>query len=92
MDFGELKNDSNFVAKVQSVSQAITRIEKTIKETDNLKVDEISTEDKINLDLFLSYSINSLYFMFLKIEGDDPNAVSIIKKLEAWLIHVSIRR
>jgi exosome complex protein LRP1 len=78
-DYGELKNDTTFVAKVQSVSEAIAKIEAAIKESANMKIDELSTEDKIKYDIFLTYAINSLYFMYLKVDGENPNTVSHIR-------------
>lgn len=77
-DFGELKNDDNFVSKVKATSEAIAKIEAAIKNAAEVKIDELSTEDKIKHDLFLVYSVNSLYWMYLKINGENPNTVSRI--------------
>lgn len=75
-DFGELKNDSNFTSKVQASNKAVSRIEKFIKDSAEMKIDELSPEDRVKYDLFLIYAVNSLYWMYLKIDGDNPNAVS----------------
>lgn len=75
-DYGELKNDLNFVSKVQATSEAIAKIEKVIKDSSEEKIDELSTEDKIKYDLFLAYALNSLYWMYLKVNGENPNTVS----------------
>lgn len=78
-DFGELKNDSSFVNKVQAADEAIARIEKAIKEAAETKLEDLSTDDKIKYDIFMAYAVNSLYFMYLKINGENPNTVSIVK-------------
>lgn len=75
-DFGELKNDTNFVTKVQSATEAIRKIEEAIKNVSEIKTEEISTEDKVKLDLFLTYAVNSLYWMYIKVSGDNPSNVS----------------
>lgn len=75
-DFGELKNDANFVSKVESVSEAIANIEKVIKDAAEVKTEDLSTEEKVKHDIFLAYAVNSLYWMYLKLNGDNPNTVS----------------
>lgn len=77
-EFGELKNDENFVSKVQTTSEAISKIEQTIKDASKVKIDELSTEEKIKYDLFLTYAVNSLYWMYLKINGENPNTVIVV--------------
>lgn len=77
-DFGELKNDSNFTTKVQASHEAVAKIEKFIKDSAEMKIDELSPEDRVKYDLFLIYAVNSLYWMYLKIDGDNPNAVSCL--------------
>lgn len=78
-EFGELKNDVNFVSKVETAAEAIARIEKTIKDAAEMKTDELSTEDKVKYDLFLTYAVNSLYWMYLKVNGESPNTVSKLR-------------
>lgn len=75
-DFGELKQDLSFVSKVQAVTDAIAKIEKAIKDSSEVKAEDLSTEDKVKHDLFLTYAVNSLYWMYLKINGENPSPVS----------------
>lgn len=82
MDFGELKNDVSFTSKVQSAHEAIAKIEKAIKDSSEVKLDELSTEDKVKHDLFLTYAVNSLYWMYLKINGENPSTVSKLVRIE----------
>lgn len=76
VDFGELKNDVNFVSKVHATTEAIAKIEKAIKDASEVKTEDLSTEDKIKFDIFLTYAMNSLYWMYLKINGENPATVS----------------
>lgn len=39
--------------------------------------DDLSTEDKVKFDLYLSYSINSLYWMYCKLHAIDAKSVSL---------------
>ena len=80
-DFGELKNDVSFVSKVESVTEAIGKIEKTIKDAGQVNTEDLSTEEKVKHDLFLTYAVNSLYWMYLKIDGVNPSSVSLITLL-----------
>lgn len=75
-DFGELKNDVNFVSKVDAVTGAVAKIEKAIKDAAEVKTEDLSTEEKVKHDLFLTYAVNSLYWMYLKINGVNPSTVS----------------
>lgn len=70
-DFGELKNDTSFVSKVEASKEAIGKIEKTIQKAMELKTDDLSQQEKLNLDIFLTYATNSLFFMYLRVNGDN---------------------
>lgn len=81
MDFGELKNDTNFVSRVQTSSNTIENIRKSIQDALEMNRDEMSVEEKVKLDLFLAYAVNSLYFMYLKVEGEDIGSHEIKHEL-----------
>lgn len=80
-DFGELKNDTNFVSKVEASSEAISKIEKTIQKAIEMKTDDMSVEEKVKFDLFLVYAVNSLYFMSMRVNGDDISSHGIKDEL-----------
>lgn len=78
MDFGELKNDKDFVAKATNLQNALDKIEERITAVcDFPNYDDLSTEEKVKYDLFLSYSINSLYWMLCKLQAIEPGMVSV---------------
>lgn len=76
IDFGELKNDTNFVNKVTNISATLDKIEESIQQMLEVRdYERLSTQEKVKYDLYLSYAINSLYWMYVKIQGMDPNNV-----------------
>lgn len=76
IDFGELKNDINLVSRVENVHDAIETINQHVDKLLELKYEDLTPEDKVEYDIFMVYAINSLYFMHLKIIGDNSQTVS----------------
>lgn len=76
IDFGELKNDTNLVSRVENVRDAIETINQHVDKLLELKYEDLTPEDKVEYDIFMVYAINSLYFMHLKIIGDNSQTVS----------------
>lgn len=77
LDFGELKNDADFITKVTNFSQSIDKIEESLNKifTQPTNYGTLTKEEKVKHDIYLSYSINSLYWMYLKLQGQDPTQV-----------------
>lgn len=77
MDFGELRNDEEFKGKVTSLTDALENINASIDSACNIpNYDDLTTEEKVKYDLFLSYSINSLFWTLCKLQAIDPATVS----------------
>lgn len=77
MDFGELKNDTEFVTKARNLQNALEKIDEQISAAcDFPNYDDLSTEEKVKYDLYLSYSINSLFWMLCKLQAKDSSSVS----------------
>ena len=77
IDFGELKNDTNFTTIVNNFTKSLDEIDATITEAVNYKdYDELTTEEKVKFDNYLAYTTNSLYWMYVRLNGLDPNTVS----------------
>lgn len=77
MDFAELKNDTDFISKTTNLEDSIRAIEKHMGLMHELPYEDLSKEDKVKYDLFQSFAINSLFFMYLKLQGIDPSNVSM---------------
>lgn len=75
-DYAELRNDEKFIKCVENFDASLDKIEASILTAVGLKdFDELSTQEKVKLDNYLAYSINSLYWMYVKLQGQDPNEV-----------------
>lgn len=77
MDFGELKNDKEFVIKSNNLQNSLNKIEEQIAAAcDFPNYDDLSTEEKVKYDLYLSYSINSLFWMLCKLQATESGTVN----------------
>ncbi|XP_055297529.1 nuclear nucleic acid-binding protein C1D-like [Sitodiplosis mosellana] len=75
MDFGELRNDTDFITKSTNLEKSLDAIDEQISAAcDFPNYDDLSTEDKVKYDLYLSYSINSLYWMYCKLQAIDASS------------------
>ncbi|KAL6258883.1 hypothetical protein P5V15_010829 [Pogonomyrmex californicus] len=73
-DFEELSHDVNIIAKLKQFSDAVFKIQDMIEMiSDSSLYNKLSNADKIKYNLLLSYSFNSLYWMYLRAEGIDPS-------------------
>ncbi|XP_076661495.1 nuclear nucleic acid-binding protein C1D [Halictus rubicundus] len=73
-DFEELSHDTELIAKVKQFHDATLKIEDTIKLVTNAETYEnLSNADKIKYNLLMSYSLNSMFWMYLRAEGIDPS-------------------
>lgn len=78
IDYGELKNDTNLVTKSENLQAALEKIDERISAVcDFPNYDNLSTEEKVKYDLFLSYSINSLFWILCKLQAIESPTVSI---------------
>lgn len=75
MDFGELKQDVSFVTRVTDFDQSLEDIQQKVEQALQMDVTKMSKEDKIKHEMFLCYSTNTLYYLYLKINGVDVNEV-----------------
>lgn len=77
MDFGELQNDEAFKQRINTLTAALDEIGRSAQAACQMpNYEKLSTEEKVKFDLFLSYSINSLFWAFCKLQAIDPADVS----------------
>lgn len=80
MDYGELKNDTDFINKSKNLDICLNKVDLDIQAAcDFPNYENLSTEDKVKFDLFLLYSINSLYWMLCKLQAVDAGSVNTQK-------------
>lgn len=69
-NFDELSHDANIIARLKQLSEAAFKIQDTVElVSDPSLFDKLSNADKIRYNLLLSYSFNSLFWMYLRAEG-----------------------
>ncbi|XP_076625310.1 nuclear nucleic acid-binding protein C1D [Colletes latitarsis] len=72
-NFEELSHDKDLIAKLEQFRDGILKIEETIKlATDPDIYEKLTNADKIKYNLLMSYSANSMFWMYLRAEGIDP--------------------
>lgn len=74
MDFGDLKDDTKIQEKIVNLHKSVNKIENTLEQVLNLDIREnLSTKEKVDYDLFMTYTLNTLYWLYLRTKGVDPN-------------------
>ncbi|XP_043263897.1 nuclear nucleic acid-binding protein C1D-like isoform X1 [Colletes gigas] len=72
-NFEELSHDKDLIAKLEQYRDGILKIEEMIKlATDPDIYEKLTNADKIKYNLLMSYSANSMFWMYLRAEGIDP--------------------
>lgn len=75
-DYGELSNDEKFIKVVENFDKCLDQIDASLQAAVEVaRYDEMSTSEKVKFDNYLAYTINSLYWMYVKLQGQDPNEV-----------------
>lgn len=73
MDFGDLKDDKAIQEKLTNFSRSINKIEETLQsKLDPETYKKLSLQEKVNYDLFMTYALNTLFWIYLKTRGIDP--------------------
>ncbi|GLH15702.1 Uncharacterized protein GBIM_20155 [Gryllus bimaculatus] len=73
LDFAELSKDAKFTATMSEFHEHVDKIGNFIQAACSSSVyDELSLEDKVKYDLFMTYSMNSLFWLYLRTQGLDP--------------------
>lgn len=72
IDFKELLKDENFTNRIKSFDAAIDKIDEVVQSMTPDLYEKLSDTEKINYNLLLSFTLNGLYAMYLKVEGMCP--------------------
>lgn len=78
----ELIKDEDLVANIRILDESIVDIETLLKSNMSVEYNSLSTENKIKHDLLIAFALNSLYWMYLRLNGDDPTTHNIKRELE----------
>lgn len=69
-DLEELSNDTDVIARLQQFSDAAFKIQDVVESiSDPSLYEKLSNVNKIKYNLLLSYSLNSLFWMYLRAKG-----------------------
>ncbi|CAH0552572.1 unnamed protein product [Brassicogethes aeneus] len=82
MDFGDLKDDEAIKKTLTNFDNGVNKIKDMLELAFESDVyDKLSTKEKVDYDLFITYSLNTLYWLLLRASGDDPNSTDIKNQL-----------
>ncbi|XP_048514176.1 nuclear nucleic acid-binding protein C1D isoform X2 [Athalia rosae] len=71
--FEELASNADLVAKVKNFHQSTEKINELLSLASNPEFyDKLTNSDKLKYNLLMSYSLNTLFWMYLRLEGEDP--------------------
>lgn len=69
-DFEDLSHDVELISRLKQLYQATLRFEDRIDLANDPAIyDKLSNSDKIKYNLLMSYSLNSMFWMYLRTEG-----------------------
>lgn len=82
--YGELSNDKDFVNNCENLNENLKEVQKVLDQLLPLKdqYDKLPLPAQIELDLFLAFTLNSLQWTHLRIQGVDPNQHPIKDELQ----------
>lgn len=78
----ELLKDVELVTNIQNLDHSIVDIETLLESRINVDYNSLSMEDKIKHDLLIAFALNSLYWVYLRLDGADPTTHSIKRELD----------
>ncbi|KAK3927542.1 Nuclear nucleic acid-binding protein C1D [Frankliniella fusca] len=80
---GELATDGSFKSIISKFHSSVDKIGETLELCCGRDVyADLSLEEKVEYDLFLSYSLNSLFWSYLRTQGVDPLNHSVKNELD----------
>ncbi|VVC39643.1 Sas10/Utp3/C1D [Cinara cedri] len=78
----ELLKDEELVTNICNLDNSIMDIETLLESKMSVDYNSLSIEDKIKHDLLFAFALNSLYWMYLRLDGVDPITHNIKRELE----------
>lgn len=81
MDLKDLEDDKVITEKVENLRTSVQKIHDVLDQALNADTSEFSLKDRVDFDLFLTYALNTLYWMYLRTKGQDPNSHDVKNQL-----------
>lgn len=84
LKYGELAKDKDFVNNCESLKENLMEVQQVLDQLLPLKqqYDNMTLPAQIELDLFLAFTLNSLHWIHLRIQGVDPTKHPIKDELQ----------
>lgn len=84
LKYGELAKDKDFVKNYETLKENLMEVQKVLDQLMPLKeqYDTLILPAQIELDLFLVFTLNSLHWIHLRIQGIDPTKHPIKDELQ----------
>ncbi|KAG6461234.1 nuclear nucleic acid-binding protein C1D [Manduca sexta] len=84
LKYGELAKDEEFVTNCENLKENLIEVQQVLDQLLPLKqqYDKLSLPAQIELDLFLAFTMNSLHWVNLRIQGIDPTKHPIKDELQ----------
>ncbi|XP_056630580.1 nuclear nucleic acid-binding protein C1D-like [Diorhabda sublineata] len=82
IDFGDLDNDKNIQEKLSNLHNSVEKIEIMLEKLRTADIyEQLSLKQKVDYDLFIAYTLNTLYWLYLRIKNEDPNKNDVKNQL-----------
>lgn len=83
MDLGELSTDADFTSRIKNFHNSVNRIGELLQTVCEKEVyEKLDIDDRIKYDLLLSYSLNSLFWLYLRTQGVDPSKHAVKSEID----------
>ncbi|XP_045500092.1 nuclear nucleic acid-binding protein C1D [Colias croceus] len=84
LKYGELAKDEDFVNKCENLKENLIEVQQVLDKLLPLKsqYDKMPLPAQIELDLFLVFTLNSLHWIHLRIQGIDPSTTPLMHELQ----------
>lgn len=91
VDVGELNiSERKFINIMSELETKVNQMEYFLKKCcENDVYEKLSSEERIKYDLFISYSLSSLFWLYLRTRGEDPgqhNIKSEIDRIRGYML------
>ncbi|XP_050308910.1 nuclear nucleic acid-binding protein C1D [Anthonomus grandis grandis] len=73
MELPDLEQDTAIKQKLTNLQDSLDKIQKITDIALEADTEKLTLKDKVYFNLFLGYALNTLYWMYLKTKGEDPN-------------------
>lgn len=78
----DLTDEKYIQDKLANFSSSIGKIEEIIEKVINVDFyDKLEIKEKVDYDIFMTYTLNTLYWLYLRAKGIDPNQNEVKQEL-----------